>query len=162
LFDRIGYYQKDWGAVGDFHWNLRAGLAASTVHVPETWGGWRIHSAQATAGSDLGSPGHQAKIDDMIDEVLRHSGRYVDVGYRGASFERLKTRARELRSYLREHARQASAVDRRIFVVRQALSGNRLAWLHLTSMFPGRPRWPRGAHEVVRSWFDDDMLIPLP
>ncbi len=162
LFEKIGYYQKDWGAVGDFHWNLRAGLAASTVHVPETWGGWRIHQAQATAGVELGSSGHRAKIDDMIEDVLEHSGRYVDAGYRGANFDRLETRARELRSYLREHARQATAVDRRIFVIRQALSGNRLAWQHLVSMLPGRTRWPRGAPEAVRSWFEDEMLILLP
>jgi len=39
LFDRIGFYRADWGSLGDFHWNLRAGLAASAVHVTDTWGG---------------------------------------------------------------------------------------------------------------------------
>ncbi len=162
LFDRIGFYEKEWGAVGDFHWNFRAGLAASTVHVPDTWGGWRVHQAQATAGVELGSLGHQAKIDGMIDDVLNNLGDYVDARYYDGDFGQLEKRARELRNYLREHGGQPTATDRRIFVIRQALSGNRLAWQHLGSMRPGRTRWPRGAAEAVQSWFKEAVLIPLP
>ena len=50
LFDRIGLFESTWGSVGDFNWSMRAGLAASTVHVADTWGGWRLHAAQATRG----------------------------------------------------------------------------------------------------------------
>lgn len=162
LFEKIGYYERFWGAVGDFHWNLRAGLASSTVHVPDTWGGWRVHQTQATAGVGLGSIAHQTKIDDMIENVLYNLDDYVDARYRGANFEPFEKRAREVRCYLREHGQLETVADRRGFVIRQALSGNGLAWRHLASMLPGRTGWPRGANEAVQSWFDHAVLIPLP
>ena len=58
LFDRIGHFDSRWGSVGDFNWNMRAGLVTNTVHVPDTWGGWRIHASQATALNDFMSAEH--------------------------------------------------------------------------------------------------------
>ena len=49
LFDRVGFFKSQWGSVGDYNWNMRAGLVANTIHVPDTWGGWRVHASQATA-----------------------------------------------------------------------------------------------------------------
>ncbi len=161
LFDKIGYYRADWGSAGDFHWNLRAGLVASTVHVPDTWGGWRMHPGQATAGMKIGSPDHQAMIDDMIGDVLRNLDRYLNAKDRGEIFGRLEERARELRCYLRDHARHREVLDRRIFLIRSALLGRRLAWQHLASLIPGRRRWTRAAPEAVPSWFEGAVLNPL-
>ena len=72
LFDRIGMFESTWGSVGDFNWDMRAGLAASTIHVPDTWGGWRIHSSQATSGVSIGSPEHSRKIQSMIEDAIAH------------------------------------------------------------------------------------------
>jgi hypothetical protein len=66
LFERIGYFEGDWGSMGDYHWNMRASLVASTVHVPETWGGWRIHPSQATASIGYGKPEFRKRMDAMI------------------------------------------------------------------------------------------------
>src|SRR5207302_9066095 len=55
LFSRIGLFESRWGSLGDFNWNMRAGLLANAVHVPDTWGGWRQHTAQATAAARFGS-----------------------------------------------------------------------------------------------------------
>ncbi len=70
LFDRVGYFDGRWQSIGDFHWVMRAGLVANTVHVPDTWGGWRLHSQQATHGVALDSPQHRDKIEEMIDDAL--------------------------------------------------------------------------------------------
>jgi len=161
LFDRIGFYQADWGPLGDFHWNLRAGLAASTVHVPDTWGGWRMHASQATAGVRLGSPEHQGQIDAMIGDVLRHLDRCLDDAARGAAFEELVKRTRALRGHLREHARRQSTLNRRLFLIREALLGRPLAWRHLASLAAGRGRWPQAAPQALRAWFGNSGLVPL-
>jgi len=162
LFGRIGYYQKDWGGVGDFHWNLRAGLAASTVHVPDTWGGWRVHSLQATAGEQLGSAAHQSKIDEMIGDVLCHLDRYLDLKDRSLILEEFVDRTQELRSHLRDHARHATTAGRRLSLLQNALLGNHSAWQHLISLLPGRQRWPGAAPVAVRSWLEGGGLVLLP
>jgi glycosyltransferase involved in cell wall biosynthesis len=77
-FERVGLFDSRWGSVGDFNWNMRAGLVCDTVHVPDTWGGWRIHSAQVTADSAIGSAEHRLKIEQMIDDALYRS-QFLDV-----------------------------------------------------------------------------------
>jgi glycosyltransferase involved in cell wall biosynthesis len=160
LFDKVGLYKADWGSLGDFHWNLRAGLAASAVHVPDTWGGWRMHPSQATAAVGLNSPEHQAKIDAMIDDVIADLERYVDLVKHGGKIRELERRAREVKVHLREHVRRKGAVERRAFLVTQALAGNRPAIEHLASLV-SRQRWPKGAPASVGSWFAGDVLVPL-
>ena len=157
LYDKIGMYKADWGSLGDFHWNLRAGLATSAVHVPDTWGGWRMHPSQATAGAGLNSPEHQAKIDAMIDDVLADAERYLD----SAGFAELEKHAREVRVHLREHIKRKGAIERRAFLMSQAVKGNRPAREHLASLVSDARSWPKGAPESVSSWFDGDMMVPL-
>jgi hypothetical protein len=70
LFERVGLFESQWGSVGDFNWNMRATLAASTIHVPGTWASWRLHGAQATAGAALASPEHQLRLDSMMEHAL--------------------------------------------------------------------------------------------
>ena len=48
LFSRIGNFPDKWGSTSDFNWEMKAGLVANTVHVPDTWASWRVHSKQAT------------------------------------------------------------------------------------------------------------------
>ena len=49
LFTKVGMFESRWGSLGDFNWNMRAALVSNTVHVPDTWAGWRLHDTQATA-----------------------------------------------------------------------------------------------------------------
>jgi glycosyltransferase involved in cell wall biosynthesis len=70
LFDNIGFFDDRWGSIGDFHWGMRAGLVTNTVHVPHTWGGWRLHDMQATRTTGLDPSGHRTKIEEMIDDAL--------------------------------------------------------------------------------------------
>ncbi len=150
LFEKIGYYRADWGSVGDFHWSLRAGLAASSVHVPDTWASWRMHEGQATAAARLGSQAHEEKIDGMIADAL--SG--------GVISESLASRASELRTFLREFDGRSGSLARKAYVVKSALAGSRPAFAYLASHLPGRKRWPRYAPEIVRSWLPSP-ITPL-
>jgi glycosyltransferase involved in cell wall biosynthesis len=159
LFEKIGYYSSDWGPLGDFHWNLRAGLVASTVHVPDTWGSWRMHPSQATASSQIGSPSHQAKIDAMIDDVMNHLDRYFYLQHERELVRRLNGRAGKLRRYLQGYARCDTTLERRIFLFREILSGSRHARDHIASMFPGRRRWPQAAPQVVPYWSDAGRMV---
>ena len=162
LFDRIGFYPSDWGSLGDFHWNLRAGLAASAVHVPDTWGGWRMHPGQATAGAHLGSSEHQAQIEAMIGDVLHHLAQSEGVRAGSEAFGELVKRTAELRAHLREHAGRACSWQRRLALIRDAVLGRHFAWQHLASLAPGRQRWPRAAPQALRAWFEGGGLIRLP
>jgi len=161
LFDKVGGYRSGWGSVGDFHWNLRAGLVANTVHVPDTWGGWRMHSEQATAGVQIGSKGHQVSIDSMIVDVLDRLDLFVGRREQVEISEKLVPRALILREYLREYESCRSVFQRRVFVLGQLADGKVVAWRHLCALLSGGRHWVRNAPELVVSWFDDDVLVPL-
>jgi glycosyltransferase involved in cell wall biosynthesis len=161
LFDRVGGYKSTWGSLGDFHWNLRAGLVANTIHVPDTWGGWRMHPEQATAGVRLGSRDHQISIDQMIADVLDGLDRFVEKSEQVEICGRLVPRARVLRDYLREYEGCRSVFHRRLFMLRQLVDGKLVAWTHLCALLGGGSHWVRDAPELVVSWFDDDVLVPL-
>lgn len=159
LFDKIGYYRTCWGSLGDFHWNLRAGLAASTVHVPDTWGGWRMHPSQATAAVKLNSPEHQAAIDAMINDVLGGDGSAMVPAKHQESLAELIARARELRLHLRNHARLPK-LARQLFLLRGILVGRSAARQHLLSTLFSGKRWPHLAPESVMSWFNEGAVEP--
>lgn len=152
LFEKIGYYRADWGSVGDFHWNLRAGLVASTVHVPDTWASWRMHDGQATAAARLGSAAHQEKIDGMIRDAL--------AGPAGEGLPaRLVAKAEALRNFLRAFDACPGPLARKVFAVKQALAGSGPAWQYFSSFLTGR-RWPRCAPETVGNWMEA-AITPL-
>ena len=127
LFDRIGHFERTWGSVGDFNWCMRAGLAADTVHVPETWGGWRVHTEQATATVSWVSASHARKIDEMITNALQACAPLLERELRDR-LPALERDARDLRAFRREVAlrSRAPSAQRRL----------RLAWQVMTDV-PG-------------------------
>lgn len=78
LFDRIGMFEPEWGSLGDYHWNMKAGLTSNTVHVPTTWGGWRVHPLQATNELSQRLPKHRYQIESMIDHAIGTVGHLMD------------------------------------------------------------------------------------
>jgi glycosyltransferase involved in cell wall biosynthesis len=119
LFDRIGYFESTWGSIGDFNWDMRAGLVANTLHVPDTWGGWRVHSSQATAAVKLESAEHAERIDDMIDDAIARCGDHIDVAARQPLASRWVHEARTMRTLLRDISsrRRLSVLQRRSFLL---------------------------------------------
>jgi glycosyltransferase involved in cell wall biosynthesis len=106
LFDRIGWFQSTWGSVGDFNWSMRAGLIANTVHVPDTWGGWRVHSTQATAVVELESPAHARRIEAMIEDALDSCWELLSPAVRTQLTAGWLADFRELRAFTLETARR--------------------------------------------------------
>lgn len=48
VFDRIGLFDGQWGAISDFEWDMRAGLVENCIYIPEKLATWRRHPNQAT------------------------------------------------------------------------------------------------------------------
>lgn len=148
LFDRVGYFQRRWGSVGDFNWSMRAGLAADVVHVPDTWGGWRVHASQATADVAFTSPEHARKVDDMIEDALAACGVLLAPQLRERLPE-LAFRASRLRAFTREVAGRSAAPagHRRVQLLRDVLTGSRPARDYVTLRLLGRSPadWVRGS-----------------
>jgi glycosyltransferase involved in cell wall biosynthesis len=69
LFNRIGFFENEWGSQGDFHWNMKAGFSCNTIHIPGPWGGWRLHPSQATASSKSSQSHFDTSIKSMISAV---------------------------------------------------------------------------------------------
>jgi hypothetical protein len=134
LFDLTGYFQKTWGSVGDFNWCMRAGLVADTVHVPQTWGGWRVHASQATAGVTFESREHARLVDAMIEDALISAAPELAPGVK-AGLLPLSSEARALRALTHEIAtrRRNSRLARGSYLVAQLLSGSPAAREYVAS-----------------------------
>jgi hypothetical protein len=165
LLDRIGLFEPRWGSVSEFNWNMRAGLVANTVHVPDTWGGWRVHASQATASAGVGSAEHFQKIESMIEHAIATCEKFLPASIRQPLTSRWSAQTRELRTFLRETARRTDSRERRAFVVRRFLTGSRAARGYVKSRLPGNRPWPEGAPDLLRSLLEgtgiQSVLVPV-
>lgn len=152
LYRRIGHYPTQFGSMGDFYWNLRAALAASCVHVPETWGGWRMHDAQATAQVDFESDAYYTRIDAMIREAVATVDSYLDAPTAHLVRMLESGRSREARHFLRNFGKNSKFLRRQFTCVLALLKGNRAAFDYYRSRFSKNARWPQGAPEAVKTW----------
>jgi hypothetical protein len=165
LFQRIGFFERTWGSVSDFNWNMRAGLVANTVHVPGTWGGWRIHAAQATAWAGLGTRDHARRIDEMIEHAIGSIAPFLapPVGQRLRN--EWSRQAADFRSFELEVKTRPKAVDRRAFIVRRLTRGSPAARTHLRARLFTRPAWRQSFPDIVQSWLQQAgvgaVLIPV-
>jgi hypothetical protein len=48
VFERVGYFDSQWGSVGDFEWEMRVGLLENCIYIPAKLATWRLHPSQAT------------------------------------------------------------------------------------------------------------------
>jgi Glycosyl transferase family 2 len=154
LFEEIGLFEPRWGSVGDFNWCMRAALVTNTVHVPDTWGGWRNHADQATAAASLGSPEHCQRIDEMIEHAIAACGGRLSDRVREALRSGWNGYAREMRQTTWQLRQCRNPVRRKLIVLQRLLSGSRAARDGLKARWQGRPRWPEAAPQVVRAWLE--------
>lgn len=70
VFDTIGPFRAEWGAEGDFEWEMRAALRYNVLHIPYTGATWRIHDKQATRLSDRESSAKTERSCRMITAAL--------------------------------------------------------------------------------------------
>ena len=151
LFDRIGLYPETWGSVGDFNWNMRAGLVADVVHVPDSWGGWRTHSDQATAAAGLLSAAHVGRVEEMIVDAVVRCGHLLVPAVRERLTSEWLPQTRRLRAFNREIRRSRTTIGRRALIVGQAIMGVAPARERLRLRVQGRsfPDWVRSQLEAV-------------
>jgi len=160
LFDRIGFFESTWGSIGDFNWSMKAGLAANALHVPDTWGGWRVHVSQATAGVDIGSAAHLHKIEAMIENALEACWDLLPSSIRGRLRREWAPEAQQLRAFHRGIAERQSAGRRRRFVALQLLAGAAPAWRHANSKLFSHASWPDSYCRSVQQWLDSVNFGP--
>ncbi|MEM0926190.1 MAG: glycosyltransferase [Planctomycetota bacterium] len=63
-------FRTDLGSTADILFNLVLGLNGDLVHVPTTWGGWRIHAAQASQRDSKREQKLQ-RMETMLSAALR-------------------------------------------------------------------------------------------
>lgn len=78
LFIKTGLFPTNRGSRGDVQWDMMAALITDTIHVPDTWGGWRVHSKQATQASNKNSPEHWQVFEAMILTALKEAEPSLD------------------------------------------------------------------------------------
>jgi glycosyltransferase involved in cell wall biosynthesis len=165
LFDQIGLFESRWGSVADFNWCMRATLATNTIHVPDTWGAWRLHSDQATIFAALYGPEHGRNIDEMVENAIERSEKFLAPGIREPLRCRWAGRARGLRRLYSALRDIEDVRTRRMFLAGQLLCGSWAARQHVRSRLskdcaPAQS-WPK----LVKSWLKgkdiDPVLKPL-
>jgi hypothetical protein len=160
LFSRIGHFESRWGSVSDFHWYMRVGLAANTVHVPDTSATWRVHAKQATDFGTLRTPEHQEKVDEMIADALRVCEPYLDPAVVAGLRSRWLELTHEMRAYYRGLGHRPNAVDRRVFQIARLLDGPATR-SEVVGRLLGKPRWPDTAPDQIREWLESLGLGPV-
>ena len=83
LFERCGYFEKRWGAYGDYEWQMRATLLTSTIHVPEYLATWRIHPQQASLVPKVFAARRNGWFVQMADGVIDFSRKWKVPGPHG-------------------------------------------------------------------------------
>ena len=161
LFSKTGYFTSKWGPVSDFNWEMRAGLIANTVHVPDTWASWRIHSQQASAAIDVHTVEHYRKFEDMIQDAVSACESYlapeVVAGLRSVLLEKSGT----MRAYYAGLRQRQNSMDRRQFQLSQLLTGSPATRSQIIGRFFGRPKWPDFAPTEIRRWLQSCGIQPL-
>lgn len=162
LFHRIGLFSSEWGSVGDFHWTMRASLVANAVHVPDTWGGWRLHGGQATAAVNMSSPEHHARIDAMIEDAINASVEFLHPTVRKHLMSHWMAEARELRTFVRRVAmrRQLSMAQRWGFTIWRLLLGSAAARAYVRARVLHQPL-PSAIRRQLHAVGYSTVLVPV-
>jgi glycosyltransferase involved in cell wall biosynthesis len=161
IFSRIGDFSNRWGSVGDFHWEMKAGLVANTIFVPNTWASWRSRPAQATASVDFFSEKHHEKIEEMIRDAVAACENQLPAVVSHQVITSLLDRARDLRTYYSELRERDSVMRRRLFQAGQLCIGPASVRDEILGRFLGRPKWPDNAAEEIRLWLQSLGLQPV-
>jgi hypothetical protein len=162
LFSRVGMFPNRWGSVSDFNWEMKAGLLANTIHVPNTWATWRYHPAQLTARVDGRSADYSGKIEEMIRDAVRTCEPHLHAAVANGLRSGMLDRAKELRTYysiLRDH--RDRVLTRRLFQAGQMVAGPKPVRSEIRSRILGRPKWTDNVTTEIRQWLESLGIQPL-
>ncbi len=161
LFAWVGGFSSRWGSSSDFNWEMKAGLLASVVHVPDTWASWRRHPAQLTASVQAQTEEFQERVDQMIEDALAFWREHLPASQRvflGAPWlgERMP-----LMRYGREMRKRKSPVERRLYQLRQLVAGDSAVRREIVGRLFLKPRWSTSVLPSVRTWFEQQGRVAI-
>jgi glycosyltransferase involved in cell wall biosynthesis len=160
LFERIGDFSARWGSVGDFHWGMRAGLVANTIHVPDTWGGFRVHSNQATAAVRVYSQDHYCNIEEMVEDAINTCGGFLPPKLVSGLRSYWLSWTKDMRTYYNAlHCRRL--LQRRLYQCGQLFAGTKAARHEIVRRLSGKPTWGDEESNQLRWWLESLGLGPV-
>jgi hypothetical protein len=149
VFDSVGPFLGRWGSLGDFEWEMRAGLTVNTVNVPDTWGGWRVHGDQATAAVRFESSDHRRRIDEMISSAIQGTQHLLPPRLGFKLQQSWMRAAYDLREFLAEIRAEPLAWRRWWYMANQLARGRgAVARLLIAKRLLREPLWPW----MARKW----------
>jgi glycosyltransferase involved in cell wall biosynthesis len=161
LFSRIGVFSPRWGSLGDLNWEMKAGLVADMIHVPNTWASWRMHAVQATASVDWYKPERDEKHEEMIEDALVSCEQFLDPKVVEGLRSRWKHESRAMRQYYAALRHRGDVASRRRYQMNCVLSGSRVVRKEILRRMFNRPRWPDVAPVAIRCWLEAIGLGPV-
>jgi glycosyltransferase involved in cell wall biosynthesis len=161
LFERTGEFLSRWGSVGDFNWYMKAGLCASTVHVPDTWASLRMHAKQATASANLYSKEYYQKVEEMIADALDTCGRHVAPEVISALEADWTGASKTMRAHNAMLALLPTKIDRRLYQAKQLLLGPSMIRRDLAGRVTGGATWSSAAPSSLLQWLEPRVSKPL-
>jgi hypothetical protein len=162
LFERTGAFSSRWGSVGDFNWEMKAGLVASMVHVPDTWASWRRHPTQATATVDVFTPERDMKINEMVDDAIDACVATLPADVARELVGHWQPSSRKMRAYYGElRCRRRSHSATRAYQLAQLLRGNKIVASQMLLRLAGKRRWPDAAPAMIRDWLESSYGRPI-
>jgi glycosyltransferase involved in cell wall biosynthesis len=161
LFSRVGGFLSEWGPASDFNWEMKAGLVANTVHVPDTWATWRRHPKQATP-LDIGNTVEwQRKVEEMIRDAMRACEAYLDPIVADGLRSHWLDWTRDMRRYYSALRHRRNVLRRRLFQVSELFTGTAAARSQLIGRLLARPKWSEIAPAEIRLWLESLGLAPV-
>jgi glycosyl transferase family 2 len=154
LFGRIGLFDGRWGSVGDFHWYMKASLIANTVHVPDTWCGWRQHPGQATANAGCGTPEHRQKIEEMIDDAIRSVSAALPPKLKDCLEASWRNYFKGLWLFQKEIQLLPTRFSRAIFLFKHMAGGSNAAWCYFGKRLKSLLGCNESPDKIVAKWLE--------
>lgn len=165
LFEKIGLFGSRWGSISDFDWDMRAALVSHTIHVPNTWGGWRLHSDQATAHVNLASQAYRSMVDEMIEHAISRTNGLMAPEIRGPLESQWSARMSDFRNFAPAILGCRNTARRRVQLAGRLLSGSWAARQHVKAALLGSQSLAESAPEMIRRWLESTgtgpLLVPL-
>jgi glycosyltransferase involved in cell wall biosynthesis len=161
LFSRIGDFGYRWGSVSDFNWEMKAGLVANMVHVPETWASWRLHTAQATATVDIHDPARDRRFEEMIEDAVQTCLHLLAPKVVQGLQSHWLDLSRDMRAYYTGLRLRRSVATRRLFQLEQLITGSKAVRSQIVGRISRQPKWGDVAPSEIRAWLESIGITPV-
>jgi glycosyltransferase involved in cell wall biosynthesis len=162
LFSRIGGLPSKWGSIGDFNWEMKAGLVANTVYVPDTRATWRIHPKQATDLAYGGTAEYQQKVEEMILDAVAACEAHLPPAVLAGLRSHWLNWFRDIRTYYAGLRHRKNSFSRRLFQMSQLFNGTPASRHELIGQFFGKSKWDeRATRTEILLWLESLGLGPI-